>query len=128
MPAPYFKVGNKVMLDFRNIKTTRPNKSLDFKNRGPFRVKRVIDNIAYELELPPHMRIFPVFHPWLLHLCNEEGLPGQTPIPEGPILIDPDMEDEKQWEVHEVLDARVNHTERDPLLRNRKGLLQYKVR
>lgn len=128
LPATHFKVGDYVMLDFRNIRTTRPNKSLDFKNRGPFKVTRVIDNMAYELALPPTMRIFPVFHPWLLHLCDNKGLVGQESIPEGPVNLDPDQEDDYNWEIEEVLDARINHDERDPLLRNRRGLLQYKVR
>ena len=64
-----------VMLDVRNINTTRPNKSLDYKNLGPFEVVRVINNSAYELKLPPAMEgIFPVFHPWLLHLDNSSPL------------------------------------------------------
>ena len=63
-PAPEFKVGDMVMLDARNIKTTRPNKSLDHKNLGPFEIVRVINNSAYELKLPPAIEgIFPVFHP-----------------------------------------------------------------
>ncbi|KAI1507740.1 hypothetical protein Ptr86124_013273, partial [Pyrenophora tritici-repentis] len=44
----------------------------EFKNRGPFTVTRVIDNMAYELLLPPEMgKLHNVFHPWLLHLHEE---------------------------------------------------------
>ena len=64
-----------VILDARNIKTTRPNKSLDYKNLGPFEIIRVINNLAYELKLLPAMEgIFLVFHPWLLYLDNSVPL------------------------------------------------------
>ena len=44
-----FKESNIVILDSRNIKTTRPNKLLNYKNLDLFKVIRVIDNIAYKL-------------------------------------------------------------------------------
>ncbi len=49
-PAPEFKIKDMVMLDARNIRTSRANKSLDHKNLGPFKIIRVIDNSAYELK------------------------------------------------------------------------------
>ena len=67
-----------VMLDSRNIKTTRLNYLLDYKNLGPFPVTRVINNIAYELKLPEGINIYPVFHPWLLHLNNSNPLSRQV--------------------------------------------------
>lgn len=59
------RVGDQVMLDARNLRTTRPNASLDFKNRGSFRIVKVVDNHnAYQLDLPPSMsRVHDVFHP-----------------------------------------------------------------
>jgi hypothetical protein len=52
LPSPEIREGDSVWLDTRNLKTLRPNASLDYKNRGPFRVRRVCNNSAYELELP----------------------------------------------------------------------------
>ena len=91
-PAPDFKIGDIVMWDTRNIRTSRANKSLDHKNLGPFRIIRVIDNSAYELKLPPSMSsIFLVFHLWLLHLDKSDPLPGQI-IPSPPrIWFDEDI-------------------------------------
>jgi hypothetical protein len=64
LPAPKFRVGDYVMLDSRNIRTTRPSQTLDFKNRGPYKIIRAIDNIAYELDLPHGLhQIHNVFHP-----------------------------------------------------------------
>lgn len=62
VPALVFKVEDMVILDSRNIKTTRLNKSLDYKNLGPYRIKRAINNIIYELDLSEGMNIYPVFH------------------------------------------------------------------
>ncbi|KAK1911210.1 hypothetical protein P3342_011812 [Pyrenophora teres f. teres] len=127
-PAPEFKVGDRVMVDFRNLRTTRPNQSLDFKNRGPFVITRVIDNMAYEVALTPGMRVHNVFHPWLLHAVSEDPLPGQPLDDEGHVeLADPEVDDDTEYTVEAVLDSRINKQLRDPEL-NRKGLLQYKVR
>lgn len=125
-PAPEFRVGDMVMLDARNIKTTRPNKSLDHKNLGPFEIVRVINNSAYELKLPPAMEgIFPVFHPWLLHLDNSEPLQGQRIPPPPPVMID--QEGEEHWGVQEILDSRIDKRRNDPLT-GKRGCLMYKIR
>ena len=50
-PILKFKIGNIIILDTRNIKITRLNKSLDYKNLGPFKVVRVINNSIYKLKL-----------------------------------------------------------------------------
>ncbi|KAF7573021.1 hypothetical protein PtrM4_079260 [Pyrenophora tritici-repentis] len=127
LPAPEFKVGDQVMLDARNFRTTRPSLSLDFKNRGPFTVTRVIDNMAYELLLPPEMgKLHNVFHPWLLHLHEEAPLPGQLRDSAPAEFADPDEEDGTSYEVEAVLDSRVNKRLKDPY--SRSGLLQYLVR
>ncbi|KAG9383596.1 hypothetical protein A1F94_005507 [Pyrenophora tritici-repentis] len=73
--------------------------SLDFKNRGPFTVTRVIDNMAYELLLPPEMgKLHNVFHPWLLHLHEEAPLPGQLRDSAPAEFADPDEEDGTSYE------------------------------
>ncbi|PZD23014.1 Chromo domain containing protein, partial [Pyrenophora tritici-repentis] len=101
--------------------------SLDFKNRGPFTVTRVIDNMAYELLLPPEMgKLHNVFHPWLLHLHEEAPLPGQLRDSAPAEFADPDEEDGTSYEVEAVLDSRVNKRLKDPY--SRSGLLQYLVR
>ncbi|KAI1665643.1 Chromo domain containing protein [Pyrenophora tritici-repentis] len=125
--APKFKVGDQVMLDARNFRTTRPSLSLDFKNRGPFTVTRVINNIAYELLLPLEIgKLHNVFHPWLLHLHEEAPLPSQLRDSAPAEFADPDEEDGTSYEVEAVLDSRVNKRLKDPY--SRSGLLQYLVR
>ena len=56
-------MGDIVILDTRNIKTDRPSRSLNYKNLGPFKIIKALDNMAYELELPLVIKgIYPVFH------------------------------------------------------------------
>ena len=124
LPVPEFKEGDMVMLDSRNIKTSRPSKSLDHKNLGPFPVVKVINNMAYELKLPDGMNIFPVFHPWLLHLDNNDLLPGQIESPPPPVQTD---ESGTKNFVDEVLDSKIDGRRKD-FLTGEKGCFVYKFK
>ena len=42
---------NIIMLNNRNIKMIRSNKSFDYKNLGPFKIITIYDNFVYELKL-----------------------------------------------------------------------------
>ena len=50
------------MLNSRNIKIIRLNKSLDYKNLELFQIIRVINNMAYELELSNEINIYSIFY------------------------------------------------------------------
>jgi hypothetical protein len=66
----YFQERDLVYLLRRNIKTIRLSDKLDYKKFGPFKVKRNIKDINYELYLSPTMKIYPIFHISLLELAN----------------------------------------------------------
>ena len=83
-----FEVRQRVWLDTKNIKTLRPRKKLDWKNVGPFRITEVVGPYAYRLELPPSMRIHPVFNPSLLSLASDDPLPHQRSLPPPPIEVE----------------------------------------
>ncbi|KAG0158396.1 hypothetical protein PDIDSM_5910 [Penicillium digitatum] len=51
-PARRYRPGQLVWLNARNIRTLRPQKKLDWKNLGPFKVLEAISAHAYKLELP----------------------------------------------------------------------------
>jgi hypothetical protein len=127
LPAPVLKPGDKVMLDGRYIKTKRPSESLDNQNLGPFEVLKIINDHSYLLQLPPSMdKIFPVFHPWLLHLYQPRPLEGQIQEPQGP--IDPAApEEELEYYVSEIVDCRLNRRMKDHNT-GKMGLLQYKAK
>lgn len=123
-PAPEFKVGDMVMLDARFQATRRQSKSLDYKNLGPYRVTRKIDGMAYELELPATMAgVFPVFHPWLLHLDDGAPLRGQRTAEPGPVEPEGD-----EWEIDEIMGSKIDRRRNDPETGARGGCLRYLVR
>lgn len=78
------KVGDKVWVSNRHMKSTRPSKKLDWKFLGPGVVKECIGTppTAYRIDLPALGQVHPVFHPSLL---EPYALRGDDPHPQGPI-------------------------------------------
>ena len=101
-----------VFLNSRNIETTRPSKKLGNKNEGPFKVIKVVGS-AYKLQLPPTMKIRPVFSPKLLKLAPTDPLPGQKNPPPQPV----ETPKGNAWVVEDILDSRRHY-----------GKLQYQVK
>jgi hypothetical protein len=98
--AVEYKVGDQVMLSTKNIHllTTGTRKLLP-RFVGPFPVAAVINPVAYKLELPPTMRIHPVFHVSLLRRFRPR--PGQSIHPR-PLVV----EDQEEYEVEALLGMR----------------------
>jgi hypothetical protein len=99
---PDFRVGDFVWLIRRHIKTKRPSSKLDYKRLGRFQILEKVSSHAYKLDLPPSMKVHPVFHISLLEPTSNDPLPGQVLPPPPPIEVD----EEQYWEVEEVLDSR----------------------
>jgi hypothetical protein len=97
LKGPTFTEGSKVYLLRKNIKTRRPSDKLDHKKLGPFRVKKVVSDVNYELDLPPTMKIHPIFHISLL-----EPAAGTAELRE-PVEVDPV---EGEYEVEAILSSR----------------------
>ena len=72
-----FKVRDMIMLNRRNIKTVRSNRSLDHKNIDPYKITKALKNMAYELDLSQSLKIHSVFYSWLLHLDKSDSLSKQ---------------------------------------------------
>ena len=66
MQAPILKKGEKVYLRRKNIKIKRPSNKLDYVKKGPYRIKRKLGPVTYELDIPNGTRIHPVFYIALL--------------------------------------------------------------
>ena len=65
-PHPEYQIGNEVYVDTRDFASEKSKKSLNLKNAGPWKISRIIDNKAYKLEIPQHMKdagLTPIFHP-----------------------------------------------------------------
>ena len=112
LPAPRFLPGDLVWLDARHIRTIRPSSKLDFKRLGPFAVIEPVGTHAYRLDLPPTMKVHPVFHVSLLSAVSTDAIPGQQTLPAPPVYVD----GEEEWHVDAILDSRI-----------RRNKLQYLV-
>lgn len=108
-----FKVGDKVMLSTKNVtlKTTGVRKLLP-RWIGPFKVVKVVNPVAYKLELPPSLRIHPVFHVSLLKVYHEGGRVQPPPPPEA----------DEEGEIYEV-EAILAHREVGPRKRKKTQYL-----
>ena len=89
---PAYDVGSLVWLRTNNLSTTRPTKKLDYKRIGPFKVKKKINNVTYELNLPDDLKIHPTFHISLLDPFSGETDPRPAPPPAPPIQLQPEHE------------------------------------
>jgi hypothetical protein len=122
-----FKVDDKVLLATANLKLLgETHRTRKFTERyiGPYRIKKVINQNAYELELPPSLKIHPVINiSQLKHYCD-----GSEAFPDRPIpLTRPppeavDSNGNPQWEVDKILDhRRIGRTKRLQYLVSWKG-------
>ena len=102
---PTFKVGDKVMVNAKNIKTKRKCKKADHKMRGPFKVKRLIGSYAFELALPYGTgKVHPMYHLSLLEPYHQNEIPGQrSPFPPPVVDLGDDI-----WEVGKISASRVH--------------------
>ena len=96
-----FKLGDRVWLDTRNLKTNH-HKKISPRQEGPFKITRVIGPVTYQLELPRTWRIHNVFHATLLRQYNETDIYGANFPRPTPELI----EGEEVYEVEYILRHR----------------------
>lgn len=109
-----FHKGDKVWLDSKNLRI--PGLSAKFKEKrdGPFKIKKVLSPLVYELDLSrTKWRIHPVFHASLLVRYIETeayGTPHSRPPPD---LI----KGEEQFEVEAIRAHKGNGTRRRYLIK-----------
>ena len=96
-----FKEGEKVWLEAKNLNTGVAFKKLRSKREGPFRIKKVMGPLVYQLDLPQSWKIHDVFHASLLsaYLITDAHGPSYTEPPPEKV----DGEDEYE------IEAIVNH-------------------
>jgi hypothetical protein len=109
-PRSRIETGQQGLAALENIKTTRPSSKLDHKLIGPYTILEKVGTKAYKLDLPPTVRIHPVFHISLLEPVKNDSnpIPGHTQPPPPPIEVN----NEEEWEVEEILDSRRHRNKR----------------
>jgi hypothetical protein len=95
-----FEIGDKVWLSTRHFQMTRPSKKIDYKRTGPYTVRKVINNNAYQLDVLYTIQKHNVFH---IPMLNRYTPPtaDQPPSEPQPTVVD----DSDEWEVDLILDS-----------------------
>lgn len=97
-----FDVGDKVWVSAKTWRTERPSKKLDYQQLGPYEIIAK-EGHSFRLDLPPNIKVHPVFHASKLRKDSNDPLPGQR-LDEGlPIVV----EGGQEWEVDKILGVRV---------------------
>ena len=98
--GPDLGVNDLVWLSTRNIKLKVPSWKLGPRFIGPYRVIKIINPVAFRLELPQTLRIHNVFHRSLLKRYVEP--PEPLPLPPPPVVVDGSLE----FQVEKIVDSR----------------------
>ena len=72
--SPKYKIGDKIWLSIKNIKTEWLSKKLDYKQIGIFKVQEPVRS-SYKLDLPSSTKIYNMFYLNLLRSVATNPLP-----------------------------------------------------
>ncbi|KAL0180337.1 hypothetical protein M9458_025779, partial [Cirrhinus mrigala] len=103
-PAPDYQPGDQVWLSTRDLRLRQPCRKLSPRYIGPFKILRRINDVTFQLQLPPRYRVHPTFHVSLLKPIHPSATetPGAEVEPPPPEVLDPPS----IYTVHEILDSR----------------------
>ena len=117
-----FDIGDYVLVNADHIQADwerqRPTRKLGPKKLGPYRITHKVSDVAFKLELPPSIRVHPVFHISLLekYRPNVTQFRHRTPPRPPPVIInDHPLDDE--YEVEQILDDKTTRQRRHFLVK-----------
>ncbi|KAI2660981.1 Transposon Tf2-8 polyprotein [Labeo rohita] len=102
--APPYQPGDSVWLSTRDLRLRLPCRKLSPRYIGPFKILRQINEVTFQLQLPPRYRIHPTFHVSLLKPyfpSATETLVAEAGAPPPEILDQPSI-----YTVNQILDSR----------------------
>ncbi|KAL0173186.1 hypothetical protein M9458_033497, partial [Cirrhinus mrigala] len=102
--APNYQPGDPVWLSSRDLQLRLPCRKLSPRYIGPFRIPSQINDVTFQLQLPPRYCIHPTFHVSLLKPFSPSATeaPGAEAEPPPPEVLD----QPSVFTVHEILDSR----------------------
>ena len=106
-----FKVGDRVLLSTAHLRFLHKDKASKLlpKFLGPYPIVKIVSPVAYELALPPELKIHPVQHTEKLKSVQESSsfAPHRTqaPLPPPPEVLE---DGEIEYEVSRILDRRIH--------------------
>lgn len=104
LPAPRYKVGDRVYLSLKNLALSRPSRKLDHIRAGPWKIIKIKSPIVVKLDLPAQLKIDNNFHVGLLRPAYT-GFKSQQQFQSPPLEA---MDDESNvYEVEAILDSRM---------------------
>jgi hypothetical protein len=103
--GPEYKVGDRVMITSKDLKTMRPTQKLANRNYGPFTVQEIIGQSAYKLNIPTSwVNIHNVFNKSVLKRWIDPKFPSQMEeIAEPPAII---VDRNEEWEVELIIKSQ----------------------
>ena len=101
-PSLQYKPRDKVLLDSKNIKTTRLTKKFNNKQLGPFEVDSKVGASVYKLKLSQEWFIHLVFNKILLKPYVPPAFNVQKVLPPPPSKL---VNDKLEYEVESILDS-----------------------
>jgi hypothetical protein len=109
--APSFKVGDKVWLSLKNIRTTRQSKKLDAK-QAKYTVIKIVGTYSYRLDTP--LGIHNVFYSQLLRPASYDPLLSQE---QDDTQLGPEiLENDEEYAVEAILDKKIRRGQSKKLL------------
>jgi hypothetical protein len=102
-----FNVGDEVLLSTANLRNMNSAPKLYPKFIGPYKIKRVVSSVAYELDLPSSMRIHHTFHVSKLKVFNKDNhdlFEREQVIRPAPDIIN----EYEEFEVDQIINKRVS--------------------
>jgi hypothetical protein len=108
-PALDFKVGDRVFVNAKFLRTTRPSRKLSEKFLGPYEIIAKPGTHSFTLRLPDSMRaVHPVFHVSQLEPAHPNSILNHLEDPLPPVII----EGEPEYEISEILDSKIDNRRR----------------
>jgi hypothetical protein len=103
--GPKYKIGEKVMITSKDLKTMRPMQKLANRNYGLFAIQEIIGQSAYKLDIPTSwVNVHNVFNKSVLKRWINPKFPFQMEeIAKPPAII---IDGNEEWEVEFIIKSQ----------------------